>query len=219
LTAIKRLAHRDHNQLVMTNAGSNHVFEDLLIELETVRQDRITFDKILNSLGGHSFDLAVLIFALPMLIPMPPGIPMTAGFIISIAALQALIGKKHIWIPIGMAQKSISKPTLVKAIHKTAHRLRFLFKYMSPRFGRWLSGPFEVVTYLTIFVLGFAMILPIPVVGNSLPALACVVLVMGRLQKDGLIVAMGLLVTLIVLAINIFVAVETWKFVEFLFSQ
>ncbi len=210
---------RHYIHINMTDTGSNHVFQDILIEIKTVPQNDITFDRILNSLGAHSFDLAVLIFALPMVIPMPPGIPMTAGFIIAVSALQALFGKKHIWIPASMARKSIRKSSLIKAIHKTDHRLRFLFKYMSPRYSRLLSGPFEAFTYIIIFILGFAMILPIPVVGNSLPAFACVVLVLGRLQKDGLIVGIGLLLTLVILAINIFVGIETWKFIEFLFSQ
>jgi len=59
----------------------------------------IKFQQIVSSLGPRSFGLAILIFAVPMILPMPPGIPMAAGFVIAVFGVQLLMGRGHLWLP------------------------------------------------------------------------------------------------------------------------
>jgi len=201
------------------SAIHNDIFSSLRNKIEAIEHESISFDKILNSLGQHSFDLAILGFALPMIIPMPPGIPMTAGFIICVAALQAMTGKSSIWIPAGLARKKVNKSSLIKASFKSEQWLRGLLRILTPRFRTMLNGWIERFTYLALFLLGVTMILPIPFIGNPLPALCCVILTAGRLRQDGLIVGLGISLTFLTLLVLTFVGLETWKLAELLFSQ
>jgi hypothetical protein len=75
----------------------------------------IIVSDLVSSLGQRSFGLAVLVFSIPMIVPMPPGVPMIAGFVISLFGLQILVGRPHWWLPRWLRQKSINRNALLKA--------------------------------------------------------------------------------------------------------
>jgi hypothetical protein len=54
---------------------------------------------------------------------------------------------------------------------------------------------------LVILVLGFIMILPIPLLGNMPPGFAASVIAIGMTERDGLIVLIGTLVSALAIAI------------------
>jgi hypothetical protein len=54
---------------------------------------------------------------------------------------------------------------------------------------------------LVVAVLGFVMILPIPFIGNMPPGFAAAVIALGMTERDGLIVLIGLVVSMAAIAI------------------
>lgn len=172
---------------------------------------------IVQALGPRSFGLGIMIFLIPICIPMPPGIPMIVGAILGVFAVQLIIGQDKLWLPHGLAQKRLQRSSLRKAFEFTERYLGWLFRLAKPRglmitgsLGRRLSG-------VIFLILGFLLILPIPIIGNILPAIAGTVLALGLTDRDGLVFICGFIASLIAILATVLMAIGTWSLLNFTF--
>jgi len=172
--------------------GSN-IVDYLKVTTQEFPEGPISFERIASSLGHRSFGLAILIFALPMVLPMPPGIPMAAGFVIVIFGFQLLTGRLHLWLPSWLNEKTIDRNILLKAYELTERYLGWMFRLARPRLPQVTGYIARRLSGLIFIILGFLMILPIPIIGNILPAFACTVLALGLTDRDGLIYVIGII--------------------------
>jgi len=169
----------------------------------------ISFRQIVSSLGPRSFGLAILIFAVPMILPMPPGIPMAAGFVIAIFGVQLLMGRLHLWLPQWLNQKTIDRDVLIKAYSFAERYLGWMFRLARPRLPQLTGMLARRLSGFIFAVLGVLMILPIPIIGNILPAFACTVLALGLTDRDGLIYVIGILIAGLAISATILMAIGT----------
>jgi hypothetical protein len=63
----------------MSNAGDPT--SALLVRAVQGESEKVTVREIIDALDARSFGLAVLLFALPSVVPMPPGVPTVVGII------------------------------------------------------------------------------------------------------------------------------------------
>jgi hypothetical protein len=103
--------------------------------LQAVRGDseRITVGDILDALDARAFGLATLVFALPSVVPMPPGVPTVVGIALLIVSVQMVIGRQELWLPGFLSRRSFSRKDLVGAFEKLAPRLEAVEKIAKPR--------------------------------------------------------------------------------------
>jgi hypothetical protein len=180
---------------------------EALRELAFGDEERVTFREILLRLRHRALGFALLIFALPCILPMPPGIPTVCGIAIVIIALNLITARQRLWLPKTLASKSIARADLQRVAERVAPYLERLEKICKPRFPIVTEPVGKVLIGLVIFVLGFIMILPIPFLGNMPPGFAASVIAIGMTERDGLIVLIGTLVSAIAIAIA---SVATW---------
>ena len=93
--------------------------------LKAVRGDseRISIGDIADALDSRAFGLAVLIFSLPSIVPMPPGVPTVVGIALLIVSFQMVIGRHELWLPGFLAKRSFPRKSLVSALEKLVPRL------------------------------------------------------------------------------------------------
>ncbi len=169
----------------------------------------IKFSEIVNSLGPRSFGLAILIFAVPMILPMPPGIPMAAGFAIAIFGFQLLAGRNHLWLPSWLNEKSIDRDVLIKAYRLTEKYLGWMFRLAKARLPQLTGRMARRLSGLVFVILGVLMVLPIPIIGNIFPAFACTILALGLTDRDGLIYLFGIFCAGVAISTTILMAIGT----------
>jgi hypothetical protein len=165
--------------------------------LQAVRGDgeRITVGEILDALDARAFGLATLIFSIPSVIPMPPGVPTVVGIALLIVSVQMVFGRYELWLPRFLTKRSFSRPALVSAMEKFAPRLEAIEKIASPRLMFLTGRVGTVMIGLVVLFMALVLILPLPPGGNFPPAVACAVLGMGLAERDGVIVLVGLVVS------------------------
>ena len=166
--------------------------------LQAVRGDgeRVTVGEILDALDARAFGLVTLIFSIPSIIPMPPGVPTVVGIALLIVSVQMVFGRHELWLPRFLTKRSFSRPALVSAMEKFAPRIEAIEKIASPRL-MFLTGRIGTVLIgLVVLFMALVLILPLPPGGNFPPALACFVLGMGLAERDGVIVLVGLIASI-----------------------
>lgn len=200
---------------------SNDYGEDLidLLKMTLVEypEPYLQVGNIVGALGPRSFGVAILIFALPMIIPMPPGVPLTAGFVICIFAVQLILGRSYLWLPNWLAVKRIKRDSLLKAYEMTDQYLGWMFRLARPRLPQLTGSLARRVAGFVFAILSLLMILPIPFIGNILPAFACTVLALGLTDHDGLIYLVGVAFAGITISVTILMAIGTLNVLGVLF--
>jgi len=175
--------------------------------VQAVRGDseKVSVRQIIDALDARSFGLAVLLFALPSVVPMPPGVPTVVGIILLIVAVQMVIGRHELWLPRILSEREFDRKSLVGAFEGLAPKLAILEKVMKPRLLLMTGHAGSIAIGVIVLIMAIVLILPLPPGGNFPPALACAVLGLGLTQRDGLIVLFGLVASVVALVAVSFV--------------
>ena len=177
---------------------TSEVLRDLV---EEGQSERVTFREILVELRHRAVGFALLIFALPCCLPMPPGIPTVCGIAIVIIAVNLIVGRQRLWLPRAITDKSVSRADLRRMVDRWLPYLERLERVCKPRFPI-VTEPFsKILIGVVIFALGFIMILPIPFLGNMPPGFAASVIAIGMTERDGLVVLIGAAVSAVAIAV------------------
>jgi hypothetical protein len=180
---------------------------EVLREIAGGEGERVTFREILTVLRHRAFGFTLLIFALPCCLPMPPGIPTVCGVALVIIALNLIAARQRLWLPAAIADKSVARADLERVVNRAVPYLERLERVCKPRLAIVTEPVGKVLIGLVILVLGFIMILPIPFLGNIPPGWAATFIAIGMTERDGLIVLIGMAVSVAAIALA---SVATW---------
>lgn len=180
---------------------------EVLRELAEGEGERITFREILLGLKHRVFGFTLLIFALPCVLPMPPGIPTVCGIALVIIALNLIAQRQRLWLPNAIAGKSVSRADLKRIVARATPFLERLEKVCKPRWAIVTDSVGKVLIGIVILALGVIMILPIPFLGNMPPGFAASLIAIGMTERDGLVVLIGTVVSGVAIAVA---SVATW---------
>ena len=180
---------------------------EVLRDLAVGGGETVAFREILAGLRHRVFGFTLLLFALPCCLPMPPGIPTVCGFAIVSIALNLIVGRQRLWLPRPIADKRVARQDLTRMVERVVPYMQKLEKICRPRFAIVTEPVGKVLIGLVLFVLGFIMILPIPFIGNMPPGFAASVIAIGMTERDGLIVLIGLVVSVAAISLA---SVATW---------
>ncbi len=180
------------------------IYEPLRAAIRKSGADKVNAAEIIEALGPRAFGMSILVVVAPVLLPMPPGVPTVVGVVLSLFAIQLILGFKAPWLPNWVKRLTIKRQKLLGAVDELERRLLWIEKLVHPR---WqvitcnLGARFIGVVFL---ILGFIMILPIPFLGNLPPAVAAAVLALALAQRDGVLAIIGMAAAAAAVAL-------TWK--------
>ena len=180
---------------------------EVLRELASAESERVTFREILIGLRHRAFGFTLLVFALPCCLPMPPGIPTVCGVALVLIALNLIIGRRRLWVPRAIAEKSIARADLKRIVDRALPYLQRLERICRPRIAIVTEPMGKRLIGLVVLLLGVLLILPIPFLGNMPPGVAAVIIAIGVSERDGLVVLVGLFVAAIAITVA---SAATW---------
>lgn len=159
----------------------------------------ITVEDIVGKMEERAIGAVLCILSFPCSIPSPPGIQTVFGWPIIFVSLQMVAGRKQLWLPQRVLRMRIKGKTLATLARK-AHPLMVRFEGICrPRLSFVTSKPAERLIGVVIFLLGVKLLLPLPLTNNPAGA-ASTITSLGLIEKDGLVVLVGLVLGVGVLA-------------------
>lgn len=155
-----------------------------------------TIGQLVDSLGERAFGALMFIFAVPNIIPTPPGTSAILGLPLVILTWQVMVGRQSLWLPQVVRQRRVSREMLATFVSKVTPIMARLERVLRPRAGLLVTSDLaERVIGLIAFPLALILFLPIPF-GNILPAASIAALALGLAERDGIAVALGYLFSL-----------------------
>jgi len=158
-------------------------------------RDRVSVGDLLTTFEDRALGALLFIFALPNILPVPPGTSTVLGAPLLFLAAQLTLGRRP-WLPAFITRRSVSREDFLAIIRRIGPRLAKAEKLLRPRVSVLATPPMEYFVGLVIFLLAIVLVLPIPL-GNTLPALAISFMALGVLEKDGLWVLAGLVTAVV----------------------
>lgn len=176
---------------------------DILANLDALlRGERVKLGDMVDALGEAGIGLTILMLALPSFIPVP-GLPtgVVFGTALAILALQIMTGADRLLLPRWLRERSLPREPVVTGGLWVAPWFRRIEWMLRPRLGLLSGRLAHVVLAIPIFVHAVMILLPIPL-GNQLPALAVIAFAFGLIERDGLVVLIGWLLSVVAIAWN-----------------
>jgi hypothetical protein len=173
-------------------------------------EDRTSVDDLLNAFGQRGFGPLILVFALIALSPIGaiPGASIVTGSIIILVAGQLLLNRNSPWVPARLRRVSVESGRVVSAMERIRPYLEKADTFIKARWQGLLDPPwFYAVPFLCVALAVTMYPLAIVPGGVAVPSSAIVFLSLGISSRDGLIIAIGLLVSTAALAFSIYLLI------------
>ncbi|MFC0479677.1 exopolysaccharide biosynthesis protein [Gellertiella hungarica] len=194
--------------------GTNHRLSETLEALATDEsRERISVRDIFEAMGDRAFGALMLVFALPNIIPTPPGTSAVLGAPLVFLTAQLALGLKP-WLPGLIADRSMSRLDFAALTERIAPWLAKAERLLKPRLTGLVGHPAEYVVGAICLILAVILTLPIPL-GNMLPALSICLFSLAILERDGLFTILGTLmaaVSVVVVGGVVYALVKTLIF-------
>ena len=157
--------------------------------------EAISVADVTGAFHERGFGVLLLIFALPMALPLPvpPGINIMLASPLLFLTAQQILGRHRVWFPVWLNQKEIKVKTLNGFLDKAIPFLRKLEILTQPRLTFLTQSLAQKVTGLLGLIMALTVCIPLPLT-NTVPSFGIAVMALGVLTRDGVAVLTGALI-------------------------
>ncbi|WP_286788541.1 MULTISPECIES: exopolysaccharide biosynthesis protein [unclassified Pseudomonas] len=184
------------------NTAKSECLEDVIdgvIELGK-EKDKVSVGDIKREIGQRSYGPFLFV---PSIIEISPvgGVPGASTFfalIVAVFALQMLFGRNHFWMPRFLAKRSVESQKIESGLNKVRKVIRGLDKVIRPRLG-WATQKTFVRLIAAICLILTTSVPPLEFIpfASLAPFSAICLFGLGLTAKDGVVVLLGMAVSLI----------------------
>lgn len=163
----------------------------ILLELaHDSSRPRVSIRHLFDALDDRALAALMFLFAIPNVLPVPPGVSGMLGIPLIFLAIQLTLNQVP-WLPAVIADRSLARSDFQILVRKIVPWLLKAERLLRPRLLQLTSACMERLLGGLCILLAIVLALPIPL-GNTLPALAISVIALGILERDGYWVVAGL---------------------------
>lgn len=189
---------------MLQQAEPQHVIETVEEILDTVDHAgthplKVSIGEIVDEIDGDAFPALMLLPALVMVSPLSgiPGLSMTMGAIIALAAVQMIAGRKSFWLPQWLRRITVTRAQLDKTVGHLSFIGRFLDSISSKRLSLLTTRPFShIAATICLMIAMTTPILEFVPFSASTAGAAIAILSLALVTGDGLMMLAALTVTL-----------------------
>ncbi len=162
----------------------------LLRTLPDLGANSVTVGEIIAHFGPRAFGALLFVFALPNLLPLPPGSTTVLGLPLLLFAPQLALGSQKPWLPRRLQSRAFDAAAL-RQVGARASVWVERAEGLTTRRAAVMFGPVGTALIgIVCTLLAAVLILPIPL-GNVLPAFTIAVFGLSLVQRDGLLALIG----------------------------
>ncbi len=173
--------------------------EYLLDQLENAGEDEtVSVGDIVEEIGGDAFGPLLLVPALFLVTPASgvPGMPSIGSLIISLIAVQIVLGRDTLWLPGFLTRREMKKERLEKALSWLRKPAGWIDKLSAERLSFLTTKPGimlpAAICSLMILLAPIFETVPfsVSIVGGAVALFA-----LGMIARDGIMILIGLAIT------------------------
>jgi len=195
------------SQLVSDDVKTSDV---LSVTLSTLPNGSISLGDLIERLDRRSYSSVFLLLAMLCLLP---GVSIIAGFVMLFPAAQMAFGFRAPKFPRIIREYQIAVRPLQKWGLRTVPFIIKLEQFIKPRFSLFANSLAQRMLGVFVLILSLVVAIPFPL-SNYLPAIAVICLSLGLLERDGLMILVGIAIGIAATAfgVSVFYLLLAWLF-------
>lgn len=172
------------------------------------------FGFVIEQFKSRSFGGILLICSLMALLPI---VSFIAGLVVLVVGLQMLFGIRIPVLPQVILNQRINKQSFEAFVNQAVPWLEKLEQYIRPRWFFYTTGLGQRLLGFLIILLSLVSLMPLPF-SNVPPSIALTLLSLGILERDGILTTIGVLVSMLALAVGYFILLVVIQSVKLMFQ-
>lgn len=193
---------------------------DIVKSIDTAQD--LTIGTLVDAFGERAFGALMFVFAVPNIVPTPPGTSAVLGLPLVILTFQLMIGRQVLWLPQAVRRRGISGAMFEGFARRAVPVMARFERVLKPRLAVLAASDLaERLIGIVAFALAVILFLPIPLV-NILPAAAITLMALGLAERDGFAVlggyALAAVTVLLLAAVSTALYAAMWAFLNALFG-
>lgn len=192
--------------------GATRLLRDILSDLESARSSQqdapaATLGDVVDRLDERAFGLLLLLLALPCCLPFVYVLPQIVSLPMLALAAQMALGRKTPWLPQALRRRSFSVPDFRNVIDRSEKYVGWVERLARPRLRPVTGHGAARLVGLIMLAPTLSIMAPLPGT-NTVPGIGVAVLSLGLIERDGLLVILGLLIGVVWVALLLFFGLE-----------
>lgn len=172
-----------------------------------------TLGDFIDALDERAYGFMLLMLAIPCCIPFLYGVPQVVALPILALCAQMALGREAPWLPDALAKRRLPLKTMQGAL-VTAHKYGGWIERLTHARLRFLSdGRGARITGALLLIPAASILVPAPLT-NSTPGLGVAIVGVGLIERDGLLILLGLAIGLAWVFLLVFVGAEAISFAK-----
>jgi hypothetical protein len=181
------------------------------IEASVEKEKDISVDQILDEIGHRSFGPFLLAAGMVLIVPGVgdiPGVTIAVGLAVLIVGAQILYGRKYIWLPRWLRNRTISDKKLCKAVGWFRKPARYVDKLLKARLTLLTTGTgARAIAAISVVIALTTPLLEVIVFSAILAGAALTGFGLALVGHDGLLALYAYLFTALIVATVFFFSV------------
>jgi hypothetical protein len=193
-------------------------FSDILVELaRDESRERVSVGDLFHQLGDRAYGALMLTFALPNIVPTPPGTSAITGTPLVFLSARLALGLQP-WLPGFILNRSMARSDFAVVVNRVMPWLMRTEALLKPRLSFLTGTRMDHLTGFICFCLAVVLALPIPL-ANILPAISICLFSLGLIERDGVFTLAGFAVAIASIAVAGGVIFAFFKAAVFLLAR
>jgi len=181
-------------------------------------EERLTLSEFSAQLRDRAWGGLLLTFALINVLPLPPGTTVVTGIPLIILTAQMAAGRATPWFPRRFDERGVAKGDIARLVAKMLPWERRIERVFKPRLIALTQHRAARVIGAVSLLLSLILWLPIPL-GNHAPAATMALFALALIYRDGALVILGAVATLVSLVLVSFTVGSVWLALLFMLHQ
>lgn len=188
--------------LTETSTGRPRRFSDTLERMGAHGGEKLHLGEIVEAFGERAFGAVMLLFAIVNMLPWPPGGTTLTGAPLLFLSAELAWGRDSLWLPRWLGRASVKRDKFRTLSGRLMGIIRFSEALSRPRLYCLTGRLGQGLIGLACLCLSAILVLPV-FGGNLIPAVAIGFFSLGIMQRDGLAVLLGWIMTGVTVAVLI----------------
>ncbi len=168
---------------------------------------------VVDRLDERAFGFLLLLLALPCCLPFVYLLPQIVALPMLALAAQMAAGRRHPWLPRKFHERPFSVPAFQKVVTRSARYVGWIERFATPRLRPVTSHMATRFVGALLLIPTASILVPLPST-NTIPGIGVAIVSLGLIERDGVLVILGLLVGFIWVGLLLFLGVEATQFIK-----
>ncbi|MCI5048515.1 MAG: exopolysaccharide biosynthesis protein [Aquisalinus sp.] len=190
-------------------AGPEASANDAKAEGKAGKEDgpKASLGALVEALDERAYGMMLLLLALPCCLPFVYLLPQIVALPMLALAAQMALGKEAPWLPAGLAKREFQVSMMKGTVSRAERYLGWVERITHPRLTALSDGVGMRITGALLLIPCASILVPLPLT-NSTPGIGVAIASVGLIERDGLLIILGLLIGLLWVAALIFFGAE-----------